>query len=201
MDALDLVGLIASRICHDFAGPIGALSNGIELLADEQDADVRREFTTILSSTAANLAVRIRLYRSMVGSGADRDIVQSSEARGVLAGVLDAECKIALDWAIGDDVFTKAEERLLLSLAILGAEAMPRGGTLRVARVQGVWIVEAKGLRAALTSDMLAVLADKPLGDAGWRTALAHYAREAAARLGLAISIDTRESEIMLSAK
>ena len=33
--ALDLASLLCSRLCHDMLSPVGALSNGLELLASE----------------------------------------------------------------------------------------------------------------------------------------------------------------------
>ena len=37
MNAVDLASLLCSRLCHDLMSPVGALNNGIELLADEHD--------------------------------------------------------------------------------------------------------------------------------------------------------------------
>ena len=34
MDSVDLASLLCSRLCHDLLSPVGALNNGIELLAD-----------------------------------------------------------------------------------------------------------------------------------------------------------------------
>ena len=31
----DLAALLCSRLCHDMLSPVGALSNGLELLAEE----------------------------------------------------------------------------------------------------------------------------------------------------------------------
>jgi len=206
MEPFDLVGLVASRICHDFAGPVGAISNGIELLAEEQDADVRAEFTAMLASAASKLAVRVRLYRLMVGSGNDRDIVQILNARGELADFLGQESKISLDWRIDGATLTRVETRLLLSLAMLGAETMSRGGTLRIARTPGSapkpdgWTVRAEGPRAALTADTMSVLNNEPLTDAGSRAALAYYAHAVAERLGVTISVEAREGAVLLLA-
>ena len=41
MNAIDLSSLLCSRLCHDLLSPVGALNNGIELLADEQDPEMR----------------------------------------------------------------------------------------------------------------------------------------------------------------
>ena len=37
MNATDLASLLCSRLCHDLMSPVGALNNGIELMADETD--------------------------------------------------------------------------------------------------------------------------------------------------------------------
>ena len=39
--ALDLASLLCSRLCHDMLSPVGALSNGLELLRDEKDPEMR----------------------------------------------------------------------------------------------------------------------------------------------------------------
>ena len=36
-----LAALISSKICHDLAGQIGAINNGLELLEEENDEDTR----------------------------------------------------------------------------------------------------------------------------------------------------------------
>ena len=43
MNAVDLASLLCSRLCHDLMSPVGALNNGIELLADETDPDMREK--------------------------------------------------------------------------------------------------------------------------------------------------------------
>ena len=35
MNAIDLASLLCSRLCHDLLSPVGALNNGLELMADE----------------------------------------------------------------------------------------------------------------------------------------------------------------------
>ena len=41
LDALDLAALLCSRVCHDVISPVGAIVNGLEVLEDEKDADMR----------------------------------------------------------------------------------------------------------------------------------------------------------------
>ena len=48
MNAVDLASLLCSRLCHDLMSPVGALNNGIELLADEHDPGMRDKCLELL---------------------------------------------------------------------------------------------------------------------------------------------------------
>jgi hypothetical protein len=41
MKSHEFASLLCSRLCHDLLSPVGALNNGIELLADEHDPEMR----------------------------------------------------------------------------------------------------------------------------------------------------------------
>ncbi len=56
MNAVDLASLLCSRLCHDLMSPVGALSNGIELLADEIDPDMRDKCIELLGESARTTA-------------------------------------------------------------------------------------------------------------------------------------------------
>ena len=48
----DLAALLCSRLCHDMLSPIGALSNGLVLLADEKDAEMRQRCFELVEESA-----------------------------------------------------------------------------------------------------------------------------------------------------
>ncbi|MFN3797402.1 MAG: histidine phosphotransferase, partial [Sphingobium yanoikuyae] len=35
IDSIEFASLLCSRLCHDLLSPVGALNNGLELMADE----------------------------------------------------------------------------------------------------------------------------------------------------------------------
>ncbi|HMB47369.1 MAG TPA: histidine phosphotransferase, partial [Afifellaceae bacterium] len=41
IDPLELAALIGSRICHDIISPVGAITNGLEVLEEEKDEGMR----------------------------------------------------------------------------------------------------------------------------------------------------------------
>ena len=39
---LDLAALLSSRVCHDVISPVGAIANGLEVLEDEDDEEMKK---------------------------------------------------------------------------------------------------------------------------------------------------------------
>ena len=48
----EFASLLCSRLCHDLLSPVGALNNGIELLADETDPEMRERCMELLAESA-----------------------------------------------------------------------------------------------------------------------------------------------------
>jgi len=48
MKSHEFASLLCSRLCHDLLSPVGALNNGIELLADEHDPEMRARCMDLL---------------------------------------------------------------------------------------------------------------------------------------------------------
>ena len=56
-----LAALISSKICHDLAGQIGAINNGLELLEQENDADARYYALELIHEACSDLGSRLFL--------------------------------------------------------------------------------------------------------------------------------------------
>ena len=68
MNAVDLASLLCSRLCHDLMSPVGALNNGIELLADETDPDMREKCLELLADSARASANKLKFFRLAFGA-------------------------------------------------------------------------------------------------------------------------------------
>src|SRR5437588_10866895 len=92
MNAVDLASLLCSRLCHDLMSPVGALNNGIELLADEQDPEMRDKCLELLADSARASANKLRFFRLAFGAaGGFADEVDTREAEAALAGLFGPE--------------------------------------------------------------------------------------------------------------
>ena len=69
MNAVELASLLCSRLCHDLLSPVGALNNGIELLADEQDPEMRERCLELLAESARASANKLKFFRLAFGAG------------------------------------------------------------------------------------------------------------------------------------
>jgi histidine phosphotransferase ChpT len=133
MNAVDLASLLCSRLCHDLMSPVGALNNGIELLGDETDPEMREKCLELLADSAAATAGKLKFFRLAFGAGGGfGEEIDTQEARAALEGVFGAERRIELGWVVEGGKLPKGAVKLLLNLALLAGDALVRGGRLDV---------------------------------------------------------------------
>jgi len=129
----DLAALLCSRLCHDLLSPVGALSNGLELLAGENDPEMRRRCFELLEQSARISADKLKFFRLAYGAaGGFGDAVPSSEPRSLIEGLVAANDRLSLEWAVAEPALPKPAVKVLLNLAAIGIDALIRGGTLSV---------------------------------------------------------------------
>src|SRR6266446_1172522 len=63
---LRVVELLAARLCHDLIGPLAAIANGVELLAEE-DPDFVRDAVALVGESARKANRRLQFYRFAYG--------------------------------------------------------------------------------------------------------------------------------------
>lgn len=133
MNPVDLASLLCSRLCHDLMSPVGALNNGIELLADETDPEMREKCLELLAESARASANKLKFFRLAFGAaGGFGEEIDTHEAEVALEGLFGPERRIELGWVVGDEKLPKGAIKLLLNLAMLAGDALVRGGRLDV---------------------------------------------------------------------
>jgi histidine phosphotransferase ChpT len=133
MNAIDLASLLCSRLCHDLLSPVGALNNGLELMADEQDPEMRERCLELLNESARASANKLKFFRLAFGAaGGFGDQIDTREARAALEGLFGADKRVELGWIVEDDELSKGAVKLLLNLALIAGDALVRGGRLDV---------------------------------------------------------------------
>jgi histidine phosphotransferase ChpT len=129
----DLAALLCSRLCHDMLSPVGALSNGLELLRDEHDPEMRHRCMELLEQSARISADKLKFFRLAYGAaGGFGDRVPAEEPRELVEALVGDNGRIALGWAVSVQTLPKAAVKVLLNLSAIGLDALPRGGDLQI---------------------------------------------------------------------
>lgn len=127
--------LLCTRMCHDLTGPIGAVNNGAEFLAEE-GFNLQSQAVELITSSAFSAVTRLQFYRMAYGRVRDHGEASLTDKQKLAADFF-ADSKITLDWpdshtdAAGVSVSHKMS-RLLYNLLIVASGALVRGGTLAV---------------------------------------------------------------------
>lgn len=167
MKSHEFASLLCSRLCHDLLSPVGALNNGIELLADEQDPEMRASCLDLLAVSARTSANKLKFFRLAFGAaGGFGEEVDTHEARAAIEGLFGADGKIQLGWMVDEPAISKSGLKILLNLVLLAGDALVRGGNLTVGaekhgggldivvRAEGSRVILDPQLKKALLGEM-----------------------------------------------
>ncbi|MBK5924048.1 histidine phosphotransferase family protein [Rhodovulum sulfidophilum] len=198
----DLTALVGSRICHDLISPIGAIGNGMELLAmaaAETHGEAPGEELALISDSVARANARIRMFRLAFGAAGEDTAVAGREV-----------CEILADYFGGSRLSVTADPPASLSrsaaktalLSVLCAEtALPRGGRMALSWRDGRITLSAEAERMTLDPRLWAPLTDgQPSGD-DLRPAEVQFALLpiALADLGRSLSLGHDETSLTLA--
>ena len=159
---LRVLELLTSRLCHELSGPIAAINNGVELLADEpvlvkdEAQDFVHHAIALVGDSARRAASRLQFYRFAYGYGHGGSM--GGPPPNELACRFFETTQIACDYGESIRVLPLDWQRLACNLLLTGAEALSRGGNLVLAAAGDGLDLEATGEFAALSAEMSAAL-------------------------------------------
>ena len=190
---LDFASFLSSRLCHDLLSPIGAFSNGLELLEDENDAQMRARCMELLHESARSSVAKLRYFRLAFGmAGGYGDTVDLSEAQGIVEAMFGG-ARTRIEWMAEATTIGKPVMRLLLNLVLVAGDALVRGGVLTIgiesAAAGTEIVVRAAGDRVIVDREIAATLdpaTDTPPLSA--RTSVAHLIRSLVEQEGGALN-------------
>jgi histidine phosphotransferase ChpT len=170
MKSHEFASLLCSRLCHDLLSPVGALNNGIELLADEHDPEMRARCLDLLGESARASANKLKFFRLAFGAaGGFADEVDTREARAAIEGLFGGDGRIRLGWMVDEPVMSKAALKVLLNLVLIAGDALVRGGSLDVGAEKHEGgldiVVRAEGSRIVLDPELKSVLIGETSAD------------------------------------
>jgi histidine phosphotransferase ChpT len=202
MNSVDFASLLCSRLCHDLMSPVGALNNGIELLGDETDPEMRERCLELLSESARATANKLKFFRLAFGAGGGfGEEIDTAEAHSALQGLFGAD-KLELGWVVESEKLPKGAIKLLLNLALIAGDALVRGGRLDVGAErrdgQIELAVRAEGPRILLDPVLRETLATGGGASVEPRAAAAWLAHSLAAEAAGKIQLSDPSSDVLM---
>ncbi len=201
---IDLASLLCSRLCHDLLSPVGAMNNGLELLADENDPEMRQRCMDLLADSARSAADKLKFFRLAFGAaGGFGPAVDPAEAKAVIEPLVTGNGRTTLEWGVPAVLMPKRAVKILLNLVFLANDALVRGGSLFVGaevregeqeiviRANGPRIIMDQAIKETLSGQLDAAMIDS-------RTAAAWMVRNLATKNGGVIQIAEPDAEQMI---
>ncbi|ANK80551.1 MAG: hypothetical protein TEF_06880 [Rhizobiales bacterium NRL2] len=201
---LNFTSLICSRLCHDLVGPVGAISNGIELMEMEDEPEMMKDALDLLKHSAANASRRLKFLRFAFGSsGGDELPLPVRDARQAALDFF-TDHRLELVWPdAGNAEPAKGRIRLALNLTMAGAAGLVRGGELTVSVDNDSLAVTGVHDRAALPDAVVEALEGRreAAGGEDARIIESFLARKLADVEGLVLTIEQSPGRFTIAAR
>lgn len=142
-EGVDLAALVASRICHDLISPLGAISNGVELLMMEEEG-ARPEIALIAESVASATA-KVKFLRLALGPSQAGQVLGLTQIQAILAENFDGN-RLQVQWLVPQGLPRSEVRQAFLGLMCL-QHALPVGGLIEVRQHDSLWQLTATAKR------------------------------------------------------
>jgi histidine phosphotransferase ChpT len=132
IEALDLAALLCSRVCHDLISPVGAIVNGLEVLAEAKDEATKTFALDLIKKSANTASAKLQFCRIAFGAaGSAGAQIDLGDAESIARGFLEDD-KTKLAWNLPRALLAKNKVKLLLNMLLIAGQTIPRGGKLTV---------------------------------------------------------------------
>jgi histidine phosphotransferase ChpT len=146
---------LCARLCHDLVGPLGTVAGAVEMVGDDPEA------AELARDAAASLRGRLQLWRAAGGAGTGP--MTPADIRTLLEGNLAGGRATADLDPLPAEAFPAPVAQLLLVGAMLGGEALPRGGVVRLLPRDGGILIQPEGRVLAWPAALASALAGHPV--------------------------------------
>ncbi|HJT13237.1 MAG TPA: histidine phosphotransferase family protein [Dongiaceae bacterium] len=196
--------LACSKLCHDVISPIGAVNNGLELLEEEEDAALKEEAAGLAQRSAKRASVLLQVYRSAFGNAGNQQSFGPREAVALAQEFLQTgKAQLTAGNLPESSTLPAGYGKLAINLIILGADALPRGGTIQFQvrspqLGQGAIEVDCAGQQIAWSEEFGRAIGGKlQAEDLTAHNILPYVSAAFAQRLGMALSISQQGPGIL----
>ena len=186
-----LTELIGSRICHDLISPIGAISNGVELIT--MSGALAGPELSLISESVENANAKIRFFRIAFGTARAGQKVGRSEIISILDDSTRGS-RLTFDWQPEGEQEREAV-KLAFLLLLCFESAMPWGGRVSVNAVGNQWALQGRADQMKFDPELWNLLSNADAQNSP-EPSNVHFALTAmnARELGLGLQLEQSEN-------
>ena len=126
MSTLTLTSLLITKFCHDLAGPLGGLQNGIEFLTEAESSDAAE----LLGLSSSEASARLQIFRNAYGTFASQSPANIAEAEQIVHGFLK-QTKLAANINL-TGTLTQQMRGAMLQQVLIAHQLLIYGGRLEI---------------------------------------------------------------------
>ncbi len=210
-DDLWLAECLMARFAHDIAGPLGALSNGLDFLQQLPNLGFGPKAMELLESGSRDAVARLQFFRQAFGSIQQDEEVGVEVIRKIAYDYIATMPRIFWSWAEDAEAsavfISHANSKLLLSLVMGMSSSLPYGGELIVdtkhLATRGEWSVAVVSKRQWTKpleiEDYLPSVMDADLPAPNSRNIHLHYMRRYLASTRACMVVDKAPDRLLLT--
>jgi histidine phosphotransferase ChpT len=204
LKATDLAAMLCSRVCHDLINPVGAIGNGLEVLADPAQTEMAPFARDLISNAAKQARAKLEFARLAYGASSTAGTEFDTRECERVARLLFEIEKADLDWQVPLILLPKHKAKLLMNMVLIGAGAVPRGGYVRVT-VEGPagqerFRIAAKGAKTLVPAGAEGLLSGVPADGVDARGIQPFYTGLLGRMTGMSLNIGIENEEFVFTA-
>lgn len=154
IDLKDSASLLGSRLCHDLISPLGAISNGVELLSMTGIANSPE--MKLIEEAVASANARVRFFRVALGAATGTQMLARAEVMKLLDGCYGGG-RLTVKWNPPSDP-TRTEAKVALLALMCMETTLPQGGEILINADRGAWQMQAYGPQVRYEAALWSVL-------------------------------------------
>lgn len=135
IDKIQFSELLIAKFCHDLAGQLGAINNGIEFLLEENEV-MRQKAFKLVSTSSKQAIARLLFFRQAYGISSNIGETNLIELKELINNFL-TDSKINLDWSdqnisSSKIIVNQKFSKIILNFVLLLQNVLIYGGTIKL---------------------------------------------------------------------
>lgn len=185
MHPKQLADMISSRICHDLISPVGAISNGVELMSELNGPSPEME---LIRQSAENAQAKLMFFRVAFGASSVDAMIGHAAAASV-AQKMFSNGRVSVHFPTPWGDRSRSLVKLLYLLLLCVESSLPRGGTITCIPTDSGWNITVEKAKITPQAELWdALLKGDPFGNLASQEIQFQLARDAAETIDITLS-------------